>query len=101
MFRKRPSKGQKWPFWAEMGVDFSKKKKLYLNCPDMHLNAFFLGQIRGGKVWSCSFIVRVKCRDQTVVNNLFKLSNLIYKFFTRIKYSKKHFDLPCMHGNTL
>ena len=34
------------------------------------------------------FIVRVKCRDQTVVNNLFKLSNLIDKFFIRIKHSK-------------
>ena len=32
--------------------------------------------------------VRVKCRDQTVVNNLFKLSNLIDKFFIRIKHSK-------------
>ena len=36
----RPSEGQKWPFWAEMGVDFSKKK-FYLTCPDMHLNAVF------------------------------------------------------------
>ena len=33
-------------------------------------------------------IVRVKCRDRTVVNNLFKLSNLIDRFFIRIKHIK-------------
>ena len=46
--------------------------------------------IREGGVRTLSFghFVRVKCRDQTVVNNLFKLSNLIDKFFIRIKHSK-------------
>ena len=47
-------------------------------------------QINGSEArWrSVFFFVRVKCRDQTVVNNLFKLSNLIDKFFIRIKHSK-------------
>ena len=33
---------------------------------------------------------RVKCRDPTEVNNLFKLLNLVNKFFIRIKHNKKN-----------
>ena len=51
---------------------------------------FFLGFKRTnvGNLSRSLDSVRVKCRDQTVVNNLFKLSNLIDKFFIRIKHSK-------------
>ena len=32
----------------------------------------------------------MKCRDRTVVNNLFKLSNLLNRFFIRIKQNKNN-----------